>query len=40
MKDLFQGDYAMIGRVTSWVFLLGVVAITFAPDTSKREMND
>ncbi len=39
MKDWFHGDYAMIGRVTSWVFLLGVIAILFAPDTSKRDMD-
>jgi MFS family permease len=39
MKDLFHGDYALIGRVTSWVFLLGVIAILFAPDTSKRDMD-
>lgn len=39
MKDLFDGNYAMIGRVTSWVFLLGVVAIVFAPDTSRKEMD-
>ena len=37
MKDIFHGDYASIGRVTSWVFLFGVIAILFAPDTSKRE---
>lgn len=40
MKDLFAGDYALIGRVTSWVFLLGVVAIAFAPDTSQRDMDE
>ena len=39
MKDFFAGDYALIGRVTSWVFLLGVVAIAFAPDTSQRDMD-
>ena len=40
MKDIFAGDYALIGRVTSWVFLLGVVAIAFAPDTSQRDMDE
>ena len=34
----FNHDYAAIGRITSFVFLLGVVAIYFAPDTSKRDM--
>ena len=39
MKDWFGGDYAAIGRVTSWIFLLGIIAILFAPDTSNREMD-
>ncbi len=38
LMGLFDGDYAKIGRVTSIVFLLGMVAILFAPDTSKRDM--
>lgn len=36
----FGGDYAKIGRVTSVVFLVGMIAILFAPDTSKRDMAD
>ena len=39
LKDLFGGDYALIGRVTSWVFLPGAIAIVFAPDTSRRDIN-
>lgn len=34
----FDNDYAKIGRVTSLVFLVGMIAIFFAPDTSKRDM--
>ncbi len=34
----FGGDYAKIGRVTSLVFVVGMIAILFAPDTSKRDM--
>ncbi|MDG2125366.1 MAG: MFS transporter [Verrucomicrobiales bacterium] len=35
---MFDGDYAKIGRITSVVFLLGMVVVLFAPDTSKRDM--
>jgi len=37
---IFDGDYARIGRVTSLVFLLGMIAILFAPDTSRRNMEE
>ncbi len=33
LMEVFAGDYARIGRVTSLVFLLGFVAIYFAPST-------
>jgi MFS family permease len=35
----FGGDYARMGRVTCWVYLLGMIVICFAPDTSKKRMN-
>ena len=38
MQSLF-GGYAQIGRVTSLVFVLGMVLIVFAPDTSKRQVS-
>jgi hypothetical protein len=34
------GDFARIGQVTSLFFLLGIVAICFAPDTSKKQLSD
>lgn len=34
----FEGNYAHIGRVTSLVYIFGMIAIFFAPDTSKRDM--
>jgi MFS family permease len=40
MIGVFDGDYAKIGRVTSFVFLLGMIVIFFAPDTSKRNMEE
>lgn len=35
-----DGNYARIGRVTSLFFVLGIVAIGLAPDTSRKELND
>jgi hypothetical protein len=40
LMGYFQGDYARIGQITSLFFLLGVVAICFAPDTGKRQLRD
>ena len=40
LKDVFHGDYALIGRATSWIFLLGAVAVMFAPDTSQTDMDE
>ncbi len=37
---VFEADYARIGRVTSVVFLLGMLAILFTPDTSKKNMEE
>lgn len=40
ISALFHGDYAATGKVTSLVYLLGMTAICFAPDTSKRKLTD
>jgi len=40
LHEVFQGDYAAIGRVTSFIYLIGMVAILFAPDTSKTGLED
>lgn len=34
----FQEDYARTGRVTSLVYVLGMIIILFAPDTSKKKI--
>ena len=34
----FDGDYAMAGRVTCLVYLLGMVIVFFAPDTSRKQL--
>jgi len=36
----FHGDYARIGRLTSLVFALGMIAICFAPDTTQKQLQD
>lgn len=40
LMSLFAGDYARVGAVTAWVYGLGMVIILFAPDTSKRTLQD
>jgi hypothetical protein len=40
MMGLLHGDYALVGRVTHWIFVVGMIAILFAPDTSQRRMDD
>jgi MFS family permease len=40
LMGYFGGDYARIGQITSLFFLLGIVAICFAPDTGKRQLGD
>ncbi len=40
LMGYFSGDYALIGRLTSCFFLLGLIAILFAPDTSKKQLAD
>lgn len=36
----FQGDYSKVGQVTSLVYILGMVIICFAPDTSKSKLDE
>ena len=38
LMSVFNGDFARIGQITSLVFLLGMVVVAFAPDTSRRDM--
>jgi MFS transporter, SHS family, sialic acid transporter len=40
MMAAFEGDFARIGRVTSLIFLVGMVAIWFAPDTSRNVLDE
>ncbi len=37
---LYAGDYARVGQVTSLIYLLGMIIICFAPDTSQRQLDD
>ncbi len=36
----FNGDYAQVGRFTHWIYLLGMIVILFAPDTSGKRLDD
>lgn len=40
LMEFFAGNYAFIGRVTSLIFVLGMVGICFAPDTSRKQLAD
>lgn len=40
ISGFFNGDYAATGKVTSLVYLLGMIVICFAPDTSKRKLTE
>jgi MFS family permease len=40
LKENFQGDYSQIGRLTSLIYLVGMIVIWFAPDTSSRGLED
>jgi MFS transporter, SHS family, sialic acid transporter len=36
----FGGDYARIGRVTSLIYAVGILAVWLAPDTTGRQLKD
>jgi hypothetical protein len=40
LKEQFAGDYARVGRITSFVFAVGLLIIWLAPDTSRKSMVD
>jgi MFS family permease len=40
LTAVFEGDYARIGQVTSLIFALGMVAILWAPDVTRRPLHE
>jgi len=38
--QVFGGDYAKVGSVTSLIYVAGMIIICFAPDTSKRKLHE
>jgi MFS family permease len=40
LKTFFAGDYARMGQVTSLIFILGMLVVWFAPDTSRTQLED
>jgi len=36
----FEGDYARVGQLTCMIYVLGMVVVCFAPDTSKTQLQD
>ncbi|MCA9214372.1 MAG: MFS transporter [Planctomycetales bacterium] len=40
LKQVFAGDYAAIGRLTSWIYAFGAIIILVAPNTAGKELED
>ena len=40
LKDQFQGDYARIGRLTSWIYAFGMLAAFFIPPAAEEALAD
>ena len=40
LKTTFDGDYAAIGRLTSFIYALGMIVIFFMPDNSRVTLDD
>ncbi len=40
LAGLFHGDYGRVGTFTGLVYVAGMIAICFAPDTSKNRLED
>ena len=40
LKQLFHGDYAQIGRLTSLIYVIGALVIWYAPDTTAKGLED
>lgn len=40
LKSFFDGDYARIGQLTSWIYAVGAIAILFAPDMGQKGIED
>ncbi len=36
----FDGDYGRVGQITSLIYVVGLIVICFAPDTSQRQLQD
>ena len=39
LKSTFDGNLQQVGQITSLIFIVGMIAVLLAPDTSKRDMN-
>ncbi len=40
LKQLFAGNYDTVGQIAGFVYVGGMIVIFFAPDTSKRKLED
>ena len=40
LKQMFQGEYEMVGQITGLIYAVGLVVIFFAPDTRDSSMDE
>ena len=40
LKELFKGDYAQVGRITGFIYAVGLVVIVLAPIGQRQELED
>jgi SHS family sialic acid transporter-like MFS transporter len=40
LKEAFQGEYAVVGRITGFVYALGMVVVLFAPNVTADDLGD
>ena len=40
LKDQFQGRYADVGKITGFVYAIGIVVILLAPVSAERDLGD
>ncbi|MEO8495083.1 MAG: MFS transporter [Planctomycetota bacterium] len=40
LRNVFHGDYARLGQVTSLIYIAGMIVVLFTPDTSRRSLRE
>jgi len=40
LRNVFEDDYALIGKISSLIYAFGMVVLLFAPDTSRATLDN